>query len=178
MLHFFIFSLSPCPYFFFISFSPLALTLSFSLPFLLSIYYISLDFFPIFLFLFPVIQIFLLSLSLSLSLYIYIYIYLSASFIYYLKQDNEFNRESGDYNEAPLLNSILDNSRLEEEVFADVIGFVVGGFHTTGNFLTWLMYNLVNVILVFGSLLFNLSIFLLIWTTVVVVILGSVEPTA
>jgi cytochrome P450 len=41
------------------------------------------------------------------------------------------------------LNSILDNTRDDEEAFADVIAFVVGGFHTTGNFLSWLFYYLV-----------------------------------
>jgi len=56
-------------------------------------------------------------------------------------------RDSGDYNQAPLLNAILDNSRDDEEVLADVVSFVVGGFHTTGNFMAWLIYNLVTYLL-------------------------------
>ncbi len=46
-------------------------------------------------------------------------------------------RESGDYSKAPFLDLLLDNASDEEEIVADAVTFVVGGFHTTGNFLTW-----------------------------------------
>ncbi len=53
-----------------------------------------------------------------------------------------FFRSGGDYELAPFLDSLLDNASDEEELVADAISFVVGGFHTTGNFLTWALYYL------------------------------------
>lgn len=38
---------------------------------------------------------------------------------------------------APFLDCILDTIEDEEEEDAEVSGFMIGGFHTTGNFLTW-----------------------------------------
>ena len=55
-----------------------------------------------------------------------------------------FFRESGDYEEAPLLSTIMDETNDDEELVADVVAFVVGGFHTTGNFLAWIIYYLVS----------------------------------
>ncbi len=46
-------------------------------------------------------------------------------------------REGGDYEQAPFLNALIDSAEDEEEEFADCVAFVVGGFHTTGNVLTW-----------------------------------------
>ncbi len=52
-------------------------------------------------------------------------------------------RESGDYEKAPFLDTLLDHYGHDDEfVVAQTITFVVGGFHTTGNFLTWLFHYL------------------------------------
>ena len=64
--------------------------------------------------------------------------------LYTHSKNNFFSSESGDYEEAPLLNAILDETNDEEELVGDVIAFVVGGFHTTGNFLAWIIYYLVS----------------------------------
>ncbi len=49
-------------------------------------------------------------------------------------------REENDFEVAPLLNALLDSAKDEEELLGDVIAFMVGGFHTTGNLLTWFFY--------------------------------------
>ncbi len=46
-------------------------------------------------------------------------------------------RESGDYEEAPFLNALIDNATDEDEEFSDCATFIFGGFHTSGNVLTW-----------------------------------------
>nr|AKH03540.1 cytochrome P450 20A1 [Paracyclopina nana] len=51
-------------------------------------------------------------------------------------------RDNGDYEVAPLLDSLLDHTEDEDQLLGDVIAFFVGGFHTTGNLLTWLFYYL------------------------------------
>lgn len=52
-------------------------------------------------------------------------------------------RDSGDYEKAPFLDTLLDHYGHDDEfVVSQTITFVVGGFHTTGNFLTWLFHYL------------------------------------
>ena len=46
-------------------------------------------------------------------------------------------RRLGDFERSPFLDALIDNASDEEEMASDAIGFVVGGFHTTGNFITW-----------------------------------------
>ena len=46
-------------------------------------------------------------------------------------------RESGDYESAPFLNAVIDNSTDEQEEFSDSVAFMFGGFHSSGNLLTW-----------------------------------------
>eukprot|EP00094_Tigriopus_californicus_P006858 TCALIF_06607-PA protein Name:"Similar to RIOK2 Serine/threonine-protein kinase RIO2 (Homo sapiens)" AED:0.17 eAED:0.17 QI:0/0.66/0.7/0.9/1/1/10/104/975 len=43
---------------------------------------------------------------------------------------------------APLLDTLLMNSADDEEIMCDIIAFVVEGFHSTGNLLTWTLYYL------------------------------------
>ena len=58
-------------------------------------------------------------------------------------------REEGDYEIAPLLDTIIDTAqrevqkgeKLSQEV-GDVTAVAVGGFHTTGTVLTWMLYYL------------------------------------
>merc|ERR1712212_521123 len=60
------------------------------------------------------------------------------------------DRESGDYEDAPLLSAIIDNTYDDEnsgedaigQELGDVITLVIGGYHTTGYGLTWLLYYL------------------------------------
>nr|AIL94175.1 cytochrome P450 CYP20A1 [Tigriopus japonicus] len=43
---------------------------------------------------------------------------------------------------APLLDTLLTNSADDEEIMCDIMAFVVEGFHSTGNLLTWTLYYL------------------------------------
>jgi len=60
------------------------------------------------------------------------------------------DRESGDYEDAPLLSAIIDNTYDDEvgddscigQELGDVITLVIGGYHTTGYGLTWVLYYL------------------------------------
>ena len=58
-------------------------------------------------------------------------------------------REEGDYEIAPLLDTIIDTAKRETESgeklsqeLGDVTAVAVGGFHTTGTVLTWILYYL------------------------------------
>ena len=63
-----------------------------------------------------------------------------------------FFRASGDYQDAPLLSAIIDNTYDDDnetfkngeenigEELGDVITLVLGGYHTTGYGLTWVLY--------------------------------------
>ena len=58
-------------------------------------------------------------------------------------------REGGDYEIAPLLDTIIDTAKREKEdgetltqEVGDVTAVAVGGFHTSGNILTWMTYYL------------------------------------
>ena len=58
-------------------------------------------------------------------------------------------REDGDYEIAPLLDTIIDTAKNEAESgeklsqeLGDVTAVAVGGFHTTGTVLTWMLYYL------------------------------------
>ncbi len=52
-------------------------------------------------------------------------------------------RAENDYERAPFLDTLLDHySDDPEYVASQVITFLVGGFHTTGNFLSWVLYYL------------------------------------
>merc|ERR1712126_626927 len=60
-----------------------------------------------------------------------------------VRQVIEYHRERknvGEYDVAPFLDSALDNIDDEDELVHQVITFMVGGFHTTGMFLTWILY--------------------------------------
>ncbi|XP_071451147.1 cytochrome P450 20A1-like [Hetaerina americana] len=48
---------------------------------------------------------------------------------------------SGDKN-TPLVKSIISSGISEEAMVSDAIAYFIGGFHTTGNFLTWVLYYL------------------------------------
>ena len=57
------------------------------------------------------------------------------------------NREGGDYEDAPMMNAVIDNAPIEDEhdgeidqKLADVVTLVVGGYHTTAFALIWLLY--------------------------------------
>jgi len=58
------------------------------------------------------------------------------------------DRESGDYEDAPLLSAVIDNTFDDEgssdigQELGDVIALVIGGYHTTGYGLTWVLYYL------------------------------------
>lgn len=61
----------------------------------------------------------------------------------------EIARESGDYQEAPLLSAIIENTNDAEDrpgeigqTLADVITLVIGGYHTTAFALVWIIYHL------------------------------------
>ena len=68
-------------------------------------------------------------------------------FIFYLVSFHF--RQTGDYEIAPLLDTIIDTAnsevisgeKLSQEV-GDVTAVAVGGFHTTGTVLTWILYYL------------------------------------
>ena len=49
-------------------------------------------------------------------------------------------RNEGDYEKAPLLDSLIDNADDEEQLVGDITTFFIGGFHTTGNLLAWILY--------------------------------------
>ena len=58
-------------------------------------------------------------------------------------------REEGDYELAPLLDTLIDTAKDEVETgeklsqeVGDVTAVAVGGFHTTGTLLTWMLYYL------------------------------------
>ena len=63
-----------------------------------------------------------------------------------------FFRASGDYQDAPLLSAIIDNTFDDDneksggenigQELGDVITLVIGGYHTTGYGLTWVLYYL------------------------------------
>lgn len=56
-----------------------------------------------------------------------------------------FCRHEGDFEVAPLLDSLIDHEEDEDQLVGDVIAFFIGGFHTTGNLLTWLFYYLATM---------------------------------
>ena len=49
-------------------------------------------------------------------------------------------KEEGDYSLAPFLDALLDNLDDEDEIIHQAITFMIGGFHATGIYLTWLLY--------------------------------------
>lgn len=51
-------------------------------------------------------------------------------------------KEDGDFDIAPFLDTALDNIEDEDEVIHQAITFMIGGFHTSGNYMTWFFYNL------------------------------------
>ena len=58
-------------------------------------------------------------------------------------------REKGNYEIAPLLDTIIETAKTERELgeklsqeLGDVTAVAVGGFHTTGTVLTWILYYL------------------------------------
>ena len=69
---------------------------------------------------------------------------------YHIQQNLQwFFREEGDYEIAPLLDTIIDTAKRETESgeklsqeLGDVTAVAVGGFHTTGTVLTWILYYL------------------------------------
>ena len=50
-------------------------------------------------------------------------------------------RNEGDYEKAPLLDALIDDTDDDmEQLVGDVTTFFIGGFHTTGNLLAWCLY--------------------------------------
>ena len=54
--------------------------------------------------------------------------------------EHKIRREDGDYSLAPFLDTLLDNLDDEDEIVHQAITFMIGGFHTTGTYMTWLFY--------------------------------------
>ena len=54
--------------------------------------------------------------------------------------EHRIRKEDGDYSLAPFLDTLLDNIDDEDEVVHQAITFMIGGFHTTGTYMTWLFY--------------------------------------
>lgn len=51
-------------------------------------------------------------------------------------------KKSGDYDLAPFLDTVLDNIDDEDDIIHQAITFLIGGFHTSGTYMTWFFYNL------------------------------------
>jgi len=51
-------------------------------------------------------------------------------------------KNSGDYDLAPFLDTVLDNIDDEDDIIHQAITFLIGGFHTSGTYMTWFFYNL------------------------------------
>jgi len=49
-------------------------------------------------------------------------------------------KASGEFDQAPFLDALLDNVDDDDDILAQAITFMVGGFHTTGINLTWMFY--------------------------------------
>ena len=58
-----------------------------------------------------------------------------------IKHHKNAKNNGKSYN-APLLDTILENYDDEEMILGDVATLFIGGFHTTGNLLSWLFYYL------------------------------------
>ena len=54
--------------------------------------------------------------------------------------EHKIRREDGDYSLAPFLDTLLDNLDDEDEIVHQAITFMIGGFHTTGTYMTWFFY--------------------------------------
>ena len=51
-------------------------------------------------------------------------------------------KNAGDYDLAPFLDAVLDNIDDEDDIIHQAITFMIGGFHTSGTYMTWFFYNL------------------------------------
>ena len=51
-------------------------------------------------------------------------------------------KNSGDYDLAPFLDVVLENIDDEDDMIHQAITFLIGGFHTSGTYMTWFFYNL------------------------------------
>ena len=54
--------------------------------------------------------------------------------------EHRARKDDGDYNLAPFLDAIIDNLDDEDEVIHQAITFMIGGFHTTGTYMTWFLH--------------------------------------
>ena len=54
--------------------------------------------------------------------------------------EHKIRRDDGDYSLAPFLDTLLDNLDDEDEIVHQAITFMIGGFHTTGTYMTWFFY--------------------------------------
>lgn len=59
-----------------------------------------------------------------------------------ISRSHPHSREAGDYHRAPVLDTLIDHVTDDDELIGDATAICVGGFHTTGNFLTWGFYYL------------------------------------
>ena len=55
-------------------------------------------------------------------------------------KEHRARKEDGDYNLAPFLDAIIDNLDDEDEIIHQAITFMIGGFHTTGTYMTWFLH--------------------------------------
>jgi len=56
--------------------------------------------------------------------------------------EHKKRKHNGDYDRAPFLDTALDNIDDEDEIIHQAITFMIGGFHTTGTFMTCFFYNI------------------------------------
>ena len=54
--------------------------------------------------------------------------------------EHRIRKGDGDYSLAPFLDALLDNLDDEDEIIHQAITFMIGGFHTTGSYMTWFFY--------------------------------------
>ena len=54
--------------------------------------------------------------------------------------EHRIRKGDGDFSLAPFLDMLLDNLDDEDEIIHQAITFMIGGFHTTGSYMTWFFY--------------------------------------
>ena len=61
-----------------------------------------------------------------------------------MKRVLQQRREGEGEEHIPFIDNLLQSGVPEEQALADSISFMIGGFHTSGNFLVWLFWYLAN----------------------------------